>query len=446
MDTLISQSVYKEGDVIIGGLFSINLQPPEPNLDFTQRSAPSGCQSFYVRAYRWLQTMIFAVEEINRNPQLLPNLTLGYALADTCLAEGAALSAALRLVTGKDRVVTGSGCGRTPKVPVIVGDSRSSSSIVIARTLGVFSIPMVSYYSTCACLGDRLKYPTFFRTVPSDAFQARAMAHMLRLFGWTWVGVIAGDEAYGRSGIQLLLKELENSEVCVAFSEVIPKVNLETSILRIVETLRHSTAKVIVTFAITADMQVLLMEVVKQNITDKQWIATESWSTSSLISAPQNLPSLKGTIGCALRKANIQGLRSFLNRIQPKALPSDPFVQEFWESMFGCSLRNESIPSLLARPQCTGDGPFEKGGCPDVTNIQPWQILHYLHTVNFTTPVGEATHFDENGDPPAAYDIINWQMGAQGTVEFVNVGKFVNSKFDIDVKRVVWGGGQNEVK
>ncbi|XP_035240476.1 extracellular calcium-sensing receptor-like isoform X1 [Anguilla anguilla] len=495
LETLTSQSLYKEGDVIIGGLFPVHLQPPEPSLDFTQRAALLQCQNFYLRGYRWLQTMIFAVEEINRNPQLLPNLTLGYALADTCLADKTTISAALGLVTGKDPVVnpSSSRCGRTPKVPVIVGDARSSTSIMIADTLGVFNIPMVSYFATCACLGDRQKYPTFFRTVPSDAFQARAMARMLRLFGWTWVGVVMGDDDYSKSGIQLLLEELQNSQVCVAFSEVIPKVNLEKSIPRIVAMLRQSTAKVIITFAIATDMHVLLSEVLRQNITNKQWIATESWITASFISSPENLASMSGTIGFALRKGNLQGLRSFLTRFQPKDLPSDPFLQEFWEVIFGCSWKNDPSPSLSAMPHCTGyesldnieniytdvsqlratysvykavyaiahaihnmlscqpgDGPFENGGCPDVTNLQPWQILHYLHTVNFTTPVGEATHFDENGEPPAAYDIINWQVGAHGTLEFVRVGQFdsvdgSHSEFDIDVKRVVWGGGQKEV-
>ena len=283
--------------------------------------------------------------------------------------------------------------------------------------LFVLCAPQVSYAATCACLGDNQKYPTFFRTVPSDAFQARAMARMLRLFGWTWVGVIMGDDDYGKFGIQHLLEELQNSEVCVAFSEVIPKVNFETSILRIVERLRHSTAKVIVTFAIVADMQVLLSEVVRQNITDRQWIATESWITSSHMSSPDNMPSLSGTLGFALRKGNIPGLRSFLTSIQPRDLPSDPFVQEFWEMMFGCSFRNDPSPSQSARPKCTGSesfdnvetfytdvselrftysvykavyavahaihnmlscqpghGPFEKGGCPNVTNLQPWQV------------------------------------------------------------------------
>ncbi|XP_064159214.1 extracellular calcium-sensing receptor-like [Anguilla rostrata] len=492
-ETMHSQSVYKEGDVIIGGLFPIHLQPPEPNLDFTQRAAPLQCQNFEFRSYRWLQSMIFAVEEINRNPQLLPNLTLGYALADTCLAERTVLSAALGLVTGKDPVVTSSRCGRTPKVPVIVGDTRSSGSIVIARTLRGFDIPMVSYAATCACLGDRQMYPTFFRTVPNDTFKARAIARMLRLFGWTWVGIVMGDDDYGRSGVQLLLEELQNSEVCVAFSEVIPKVNLEKSIPRIVETLRHSTAKVIIIFASCTDMNALLMEVVRQNMTEKQWIASELWSTSSINSSPKILPLLHGTIAIDLQKRNIQGLRSFLTGVRPKDLPSDPFVQEFWETTFGCSLRNDPTLSLSARPQCTGsenlddveniytdvsqlrttynvykavyaiahaiqnmlscqpgDGPFENGGCPDVTNLQPWQILHYLRTINFTTPVGEATHYDENGEPLAAFDIINWQVGAQGMMEFVTVGQFDSvdrspRKFDIDEKRVIWGGGQNEV-
>ncbi|XP_035240469.1 extracellular calcium-sensing receptor-like isoform X2 [Anguilla anguilla] len=493
LETPFYQSLYKEGDVIIGGLFPVHLQPPEPNLDFTQQAAPSQCQNFFLNSYYYMQTMIFAVEEINRNPQLLPNLTLGYALTDTCFKERTVLGAALGLVTGKDSVVTSSRCGRTPKVPVIVGDGPSSGSIVVAHTLSVFRIPTVSYAATCACLGDRQKYPTFFRTVPSDAFQARAIAHILRLFGWTWVGVVMGDDDYGKSGIQLLLEELQNSQVCVAFSEVIPKVNLEKSIPRIMEILKHSTAKVIVTFATAPDMHVLLMEVVRQNITDKQWIATESWITSRPMSSPQNLPSLRGTIGLALRKGNIQGLRYFLTEFRPKDRPSDPFVKEFWEFIFRCSFRNDSSPSPSAKPQCTGfeslgevesfysdisqqrttysvykavyaiahaihnmlscqpgHGPFENGGCPDVTNLQPWQILHYLRNVNFTTPAGEAIHFDKNVEPPAAYDIINWQVGVHGMVEFVKVGEFdsadgSHSKFDINVTRVVWGGGQNEV-
>ena len=88
--------------------------------------------------------MIFAVEEVNRNPALLPNLTLGYLAADSCLTDGTSLRAALDMVTGDKAFVSGTNCGRFPEIPVIIGDARSASSIVVAQTLGVFDLPLVS--------------------------------------------------------------------------------------------------------------------------------------------------------------------------------------------------------------------------------------------------------------------------------------------------------------
>ena len=85
-------------------------------------------------------------------------------------------------------------------------------------------LSQVSYFATCACLSDNWRYPSFFRTVPSDAFQARGMAKLLRLLRWVWVGLVSEDDDYGKFGVQLLLQELQGSGVCVAYSEVLPKV------------------------------------------------------------------------------------------------------------------------------------------------------------------------------------------------------------------------------
>ncbi|KAM9441650.1 extracellular calcium-sensing receptor-like [Salvelinus alpinus] len=491
----VSGSVYRAGDVVIGGLFPIHVEAPLPEQEFRNIKGNSTCTIFNQRAYRWLQTMIFAVEEINRDPALLPNLTLGFLASDTCRSEGTTLGAALAMVTGKEASVVGTECGTTPEVPVIIGDARSSASMVVAQTLGPFDLPMVSYFATCACLSDTWRYPSFFRTVPSDAFQARGMAKLLRLLRWVWVGLVSEDGDYGKFGVQLLLQELQGSGVCVAYSEVLPKLPSKRKIRHIVDTIRGSTARVVVAFVGFAGHSGALMEeVVRQNITDKQWIASEAWVTFSTIAAPKNLPSLAGTIGFALKKADIPGLGTFLTRLHPDGdyQKSDPFVWELWEEMFVCSLGVDLSMTLSSRRQCTaseviregeslyadvsqlrasynvykavyaiayaiqdmvacrpGDGVFNGGQCPDIRKLQPSQIVHYLRGVNFSTPVGESFHFDMNGDPPASYDIINWHVTPEGTAEFVQVGQFLSSEgsddqFHIDMDKVVWGGGSGD--
>ncbi|KAL6479407.1 hypothetical protein MHYP_G00128400 [Metynnis hypsauchen] len=459
----VTESLYKDGDVIIGGLFPVHQEPPEPDHTFTQRVQADRCRGVELRSYRWLQTMIFTVEEINRDPALLPNLTLGFLAADTCLAAESALSAALSLVTGQDEAVSGEECARAPKVPVIIGDASSSASIVVADTLGIFDIPLVSYFASCACLSDHTRYPTFLRTVPSNAFQAKAMARLLRMMGWSWVGIVYGDDAYGESGMQLLLKELEGSGVCVDYIEAIPKSYALNRIRRIVERIQSSKAWVVVTFSISPDTEALLREVARWNVTDRQWIATTAWSTLSSFTTWSGI-TLAGTIGLALRSADIKGLSSYLNQLSPERHPKEPLVQRVWEEVFRCKfgVENQSEP---LKPQCTGlekvevlaesdvnynvykavyaiahaiqnmldcepgKGPFENRECPEIKPIRPKQV-----------------NFGNNEDPSASYDIINWHIGSEGKIEFVKVGYFDAARgpeqdLQLDLKNVVWGGG-----
>lgn len=242
------------------------------------------------------------------------------------------------------------------------------------------------------------------------------MAHLLRLLDWTWVGVVAGDDEYGKSGVQLLLKELEHLGICVDYLEFIPKSHSQSRIRRTVERIQSSTARVVVTFAIAPDIVVLFKEVVVQNVTNRQWIATEAWSTSIQFFDQASIPLLAGTIGFALRRADIHGLGAYLAQLSPVKQPNEPFVKDVWEEIFGCSLAQYWQPSFKM-PKCTGSenvekhghiyidvsqlrvtynvykavyaianaihnmlacqpgrGPFEDGECPDVTQIKPRQV------------------------------------------------------------------------
>lgn len=79
------------------------------------------------------------------------------------------------------------------------------------------------------------------------------------------------------------------------------------------------------------------------------------------------------------------------------------------------------------------------------------QVLEHIEYVNFTTQNGAKVFFDENGDSVAQYDLVNWQMKEDGSVEIVHIGQYDTSfpegeKFKLkDNTKIVWGGQSNEV-
>ncbi|XP_069053677.1 extracellular calcium-sensing receptor-like [Lepisosteus oculatus] len=465
--------LYKKGDVILGGIFEAHLRVTYPQLTFTSIPEKIECGRFSLAEYQKAQTMAFAIEEINRDPALLPNITLGYRLYDNCVNLPVALRAATALISGEDDSVTDYSCTGTPPVLAIVGDPGSTHSIAISRMLGLFRIPMVSYYATCSCLSNRMEFPTFFRTIPSDKFQVKAMAEIIKHYGWTWVGVIASNDDYGQNAVKSFIEEI-NKFGCIAFSETLPSVNSRARIMQIMQTIVQSTVRVIVVFSAGSYFFPLAQEVVQQNITDRQWIASEAWSTSAVILGEKNFGLFLGTLGIAIRRGEIPGLEKFLLEVRPVSDPKNNLLGQLWEAIFNCKFPektdNHNSSSLKSSTICTGTediektkteysdvselrasynvykavyalahslhnlmscepgkGPFQNNSCADITTVQPWQLLRYLAKVNFTTHYGDRVSFDENGDALAIYDVINWQRADDGSVKTVTIGVFDES-------------------
>ncbi|MBN3324580.1 CASR protein, partial [Atractosteus spatula] len=465
--------LYKEGDIILGGIFEIHFITVYPELSFTSKPQQLRCERFDFAGFQWAQTMAFAIEEINRDPALLPNITLGYRLYDNCVKLAVALRAATALISREDDSVTDYSCTGTPPVLAIVGDPGSTHSITISRMLGLFRVPMVYYYATCSCLSNRKEFPSFFRTIPSDTFQVKAMVQIFRHYGWTWVGVIVSNDDYGLYAAKTFIEEV-NKFGCIAFSEILPRNNDKSEILKIIRTIKQSTAKVIAVFSTGAYLIPLTEEIVQQNIRGRQWIASEAWTVSPVFHTKELLPYLGGTIGIAVRRGEIPGLEQFLLQIRPVFDSRNNLVKLFWEKMFDCKFQDktndQNLSDIVGSKICTGSedtektktsysdvselrasynvykavyalahslhnlmscepgkGPFQNNSCADITTVQPWQLLHYLARVNFTTHYGDRVSFDENGDALAIYDVMNWQRTDDGSVKIVTVGLFDES-------------------
>ncbi|XP_016396263.1 extracellular calcium-sensing receptor [Sinocyclocheilus rhinocerous] len=477
------------GDYVIGGIFPLHYNQEMPDLNCTYKPGPVKCNGFDPRAFRWALTMKLAVEEINKRADLLPNYSLGYTIFDSCAYPLTGQRSAVAVLNGPHGENSPMCEGAGPLL-AIIGESGSAQSIVVSRILRPFGIPMISYFSSCACLSDRQEFPTFFRVIPSDAYQVKAIAKLLLHFKWTWVGVVRGDHEYGRFALQGLLKELEGTGICVAYQEMIPLLYERQRALEIIRVMNHSTARVVVVFSAEGELTPFLRDYMEQNVTGIQWIASEAWVTASVFTGSEYYPFLGGTIGFGIRQGQIPGLRQYLTTVNPEKYPSNPLVHELWGALYGCSPSSSSLNNHL--PSCTGKetlrvqhsayfntssprisynvykgvyaiayslhnlihctpgkGPFSNSTCANLRSVYPWQLQQYLQEVSFTIS-GETVKFDMKGDSIPSYDLINWQRGSAGNIEFVNVGMFDGAQESgqelvIQEKAIIWPGHQTEV-
>lgn len=70
------------------------------------------------------------------------------------------------------------------------------------------------------------------------------------------------------------------------------------------------------------------------------------------------------------------------------------------------------------------------------------KLISYMKRSNFTT-LGEFVHFDENGDPIASYDLMNWQASSDGLLRLVKVGFYdaslkEDSGLVINESMIIW--------
>ncbi|NWR15110.1 CASR protein, partial [Nesospiza acunhae] len=487
-----NQRAQKKGDIILGGLFPIHFGVAAKDQDLKSRPESVECIRYNFRGFRWLQAMIFAIEEINSSPTLLPNMTLGYRIFDTCNTVSKALEATLSFVAQNkiDSLNLDEFCNCSEHIPstiAVVGATGSGISTAVANLLGLFYIPQVSYASSSRLLSNKNQFKSFLRTIPNDEHQATAMADIIEYFRWNWVGTIAADDDYGRPGIEKFREEAEERDICIDFSELISQYSDEEEIQQVVEVIQNSTARVIVVFSSGPDLEPLIKEIVRRNITGKIWLASEAWASSSLIAMPEFFRVIGSTIGFALKAGQIPGFREFLQKVHPKST-NNGFAKEFWEETFNCYLPDGSKNSPAStsfhkgheeglgagngtsafRPPCTGDenitsvetpymdythlrisynvylavysiahalqdiytctpgkGLFTNGSCADIKKVEAWQVLKHLRHLNFTNNMGEQVDFDEFGDLVGNYSIINWHLSPEdGSVVFEEVGHY----------------------
>lgn len=189
-----------DGDIIIGALFSVHHQPSAENV--AERTCGEVREQYGIQR---VEAMFHTLDRINADPNLLPNITLGCEIRDSCWHSSVALEQSIEFIRDSLISLREDGDGSkwcndgTPynqpvatKKPIagVIGPGSSSVAIQVQNLLQLFNIPQIAYSATSIDLSDKTLYKYFLRVVPSDTLQARALLDIVKRYNWTYVSAV----------------------------------------------------------------------------------------------------------------------------------------------------------------------------------------------------------------------------------------------------------------
>ncbi|KAH9508057.1 hypothetical protein Btru_052726 [Bulinus truncatus] len=236
------------------------------------------------------------------------------------------------------------------KVVGVVGCLSSSCTIATASYFMPQKIPVISYASSTPDLDDKINFPYFLRTVPSDVFQAKVMLRVIQTLKWQYVGLIYVKNNYGTKGMKYFksLAMAENTGVCVAEEIGIGAVSSELDerdFALVYSKLLEQQVKVVVFFGIHARFTAFLSYLENNRYGKFIFIGSEDWGKydNILSAAPK---ATRGSLTLKLEEFSLDSgseFQSYMEVRVPTVNDTNIWFSEFWQSEFSCNIKGGFI-------------------------------------------------------------------------------------------------------
>ncbi|XP_044526957.1 vomeronasal type-2 receptor 26-like [Gracilinanus agilis] len=453
---------HREGDLHIGGFFPLYLMAVKsfPGAEDPHKICNS--HQWLHKNYQQVLALMFAVEEINRDPTLLPNTTLGFHIYNTYHSDARTLESSLRWFSGQGQTIPNYSCEKQDKLLAVIGGATSALSVQMGTLLELYRFPQVNYGPFDPALSNKVQFPSLYQISPKDSSLHLGIVQMLLHFGWTWVGLVVPDDMRGEKFLGVMGEEMRRNKACVAFIEKIPvseRCHSESQVA-FMPRIIGSSAKVIIIHGDTDSLMILRYSQPPSVSFWKVWIITSHWDVTM---RPYNHDgdAFLGALIFSHQTNEIPGFRAFLRTVTPVKYPGDIFLKSFWVSAFecpdevmkleqeDCSLNAslEMLPLHYFDMTMSGSSYLvynavyavawalhemfqtrsEMGSARDEGWLvpQPWQLHLSLRNLDFNNTAGDRVVLDEEKNPVAKYDIMNFAMKSNCEEVLVNVGQFV---------------------
>ncbi|XP_060138023.1 vomeronasal type-2 receptor 26-like [Zootoca vivipara] len=371
----IPHEFYLPGDLIIGGLGS-HIFGSFAKEDFREILITHQVHTSFIvlKNYQHILALVFAVKEINENPTILPNITLGFHIYDNYINKRMNYRAILDLISMHTYTyiyVPNYRCGIQKNLMAVIGGLDFGTSLDMATILGIYKIPQLSYGSFAPENTDQSRSTSFYRMVPSEAHQYTGIVELLLHFSWTWVGLLAAGSESGEKCMQALQPLLSRRRICLAFLERTPQTsyeynNIHLLNLQVYRVIVKSKANAVIFCGNSASilaLQTMLAQWEGKNVAGtpmrKVWILTAQLDFIGITYPIRwDMQVFRGSISFTVHSNEVQRFRAFLQLLNPFEENGDGFLKQFWTLVFGCLFSNSNTEKKPSG-SCTGEEKLE---------------------------------------------------------------------------------------
>nr|XP_028560549.1 extracellular calcium-sensing receptor-like [Podarcis muralis] len=362
---------YQPGDLITAGILP-QIYILSSSLSFQKPPSDEDVDDLLVltQGYQHILALVFAVKEINANPWILPNVSLGFDIYNSEFRARWTYLASMELLSTQGRFTPNYKCGNKNNPVAVIGGPDSETCLHMAATLSTYKIPQLRYGSH-SMMKHGNQDVFFHQLFPHSNHQYMGILKLLLHFSWIWIGVISLEDENGELFVQNVLPNYSQNGICFEFIERCSKKAFSADTSEVLSDwfplsrrIMGSSVTAVVVYGeihtmISLRSLIQLPQFEDIPVKRKVWIMTAQMDFSSLpFQAGWGIDFIHGSLSFAVHSRDILAFQTFLQIRNHLSEKEDGFVRHFWGHAFGCLFPTSDI-EIMDGQICTGEEKLE---------------------------------------------------------------------------------------
>eukprot|EP00794_Sanderia_malayensis_P000600 gene600-1261_t len=460
--------ITTNGELKLGGIFNVRM-----NGNIGRRYWPRCGEIEPQYGVMFVEAMLFAIDQLNKNSSYLYGLKMAARIRDTC---GDRFYQRRAIVDIANYRVHG-----------IIGPQNSDSAETVATVFDIFARSIISYSASSPELEDRKKYRYFYRTVPSDRRTAELLVNIALRLEWRYVAVIYSSDSYGES-ISAMFETYANQQgICTPVVMQMAEDAPGSDFIHVMDSIiKYKTIKVVYLLLTDSHIKELFdsTENSKAKYEHLQFVIGNKMGSRVSLTKGRSLAN--GSLSIQVAHDEVLAFREYFLKLRPETNRRNIWFRNFWEKTFNCSISKvakrgrrlcnasdkltdgrgyyKMTPVLsvinavyayahvfrkMLYRKCISKNKTVKecyppGKKPLGTANDQWQITKAVRWTRFKEPFRDRMfYFDSRGSHNEDFAILNLRVRNDFSQEFHQVGLWNNSEHVVMANEAFGSYGSN---